>query len=1356
MARIIIVFLLQLLHISSIYGVTVYNQHNNSANKEIGPYNINSLLQDKTGFIWIGTDRGISRYDGKYFKTYTDISDGERYVNNRYVYALFEDNKERIWAGTGSGLFLYDAGQEKFSYIPLTRDTEGIKSSVVDIKGGKDECIYVLAEDNLYIINPELNYKIECIEYPVSLQKNGTPNLLLDKDGILWVSIQDNNNKNALYKLSEDKKELQEINIKSSDGVEFYIGFITSLLDGEYGQLIISTFSDGVFLLDKKEGIINKRLNIPDNIKINTIYRSSIGNILIGSDIGLVYYYPESDSCIFAKYTQKQGGIKGVSYIIEDKEGGIWLGRYYGGLDYISPAAVASDKYSLNEKSEPILWGDVISLFTQDLSGNLWIATNSGHLYSFIPSTGEFISKSEIIRNAGFRVSAIDALYVDETDLWIGMRSGNIVSSDINTGEIKQVIPAGKGENLYRPARFYKDNYGNLWIGARQNIIRKDAGADIPVNIKDNSGGIADIVQCSNGKVWVASFSEGLFSYDYNTREWKQYLHSDNNQFSLPENKVIQLYIDDKDVLWVATDRGLCSYNSEEDNFKKALSSFSEEPITGITSYNGFLWLATSKGLVMYNSENEEYNIFNQYDGLLGNKFIQGALTKPIDGKIYIGQQEGITILNLDNIHKNQYRPPVLLTNIRVNGENVQINEKGILTESTISAKKLKFSHNDRIIEFDFAALSYVSPEKNKYSYKLEGFDRNWINITDDEKAKYSDIPPGDYILKVKGSNNDGVWNPSELTVFVSVMPLLLLSRGFIILYILIGIVGTMILIYSIDRRHVLKFSRMEEEMEQRRKEEIHNNKIQFFNHISHEIRTPLSMIMAPFEKLRISDVNVPKYMEEDFKAIERNTDHLLSLVNQWLDFQKIDGGKYEMSFSRVNIGSVVEKVSARFTPMLELRKIKVIYDISKDLPCISADITAIDKIISNLISNAVKYTENEIIISCFYNELKDEVCFSVSDNGSGIPEKDKENIFKPFYRVSGNTKLGTGIGLSLVNMLCDANKGQLRLKTNNTGSTFTVGFPVAAGRDVQANEEGNQTVVEGFYNNSETPLGNQSGNQNQNKNQIPDNKYSDIGKNITVLFVEDDSEIRSYMESYLKDEFSVITAPDGIKAVELLEYKEIDIIVSDVMMPGMDGLTLCGTVKSNEQWSHIPVILLTAKTSTLSKIEGLDSGADAYIEKPFSLAHIKAQIVNLLRSRQALRDKFVNTPLTSIADITTRVTDKELLKKINLLIEEHISDPSFSIEEMASALGISRSGLFTKIKQITGFTPNDLVRVVRLKQAAKLLISKQYRINEVALMVGFNSPSYFARSFVKQFNMTPKEFVGSIKDTKTYKELQV
>ena len=1349
MNKIILYFLLQLLHISSICGINVNNQRHNSADPEVLSYNINSMLQDKTGFIWIGTNRGISRYDGKYFKTYTDISDGEYSVNNRYVYALFEDNKGEIWAGTGSGLFLYDTKQERFSYIPFTKDEENRKTPVMDIKGDIDGCIYVLAEDNLFIINTEAGLKINSVKYPAPFQAGEGSNLFLDKDGDLWIFIQNSNNKNTLYKLSADKKELQEFNIKFSYETEVYRGFIMSMLDGEQGQLIIFTFNDGVFLLDKNTGLVNKQFNIPGNIKIYTAYKSGTGNILAGSDIGLIYYYPESDSCSFAKYNQEQKGIKSVNSIIEDNEGGIWLGSFYGGLDYISPMPVAFDKYSLNEKNETILWGDIISVFTQDSSGKFWLTTNSGNLYNFIPSTGEFISRNEIIRETGFKsskTSIIDVLYADDNDLWIGMRSGNIMSSDINTGKIKQTIPAGKGEDLYRPARFYKDNYDNLWIGTWQNIMRKDAGTDVPVTIKHNSGIISDIVQGGNGKVWVASFSEGLFAYDYNTGEWKQYQHSDNNQASLPENKVIQLYIDNNDVLWVATDRGLCYYSPAEDSFKKTLPSLNGESVTGIASYNGILWLTTSKGLVKYNPVNEEYSIFNQDDGLYSSKFIPGALTGSTDGKIYIGLQEGVTAFDINKIRKNEYIPQVVFTGIRVNGEYVQINDKGILTESTVSVESLKFSHKDKIIEFDFAALSYISPEKNKYSYKLDGFDHNWINITGSESVKYSDIPPGNYTLKVKGSNNDGVWSLSEIIIYVSVLPPLLLSRGFIVLYILMGIVGTMVLIYSVNRRHLLKFSRMEEEMEQRRREEVHNSKLQFFNHISHEIRTPLSMIMAPFEKLRISDVNIPKYMEEDFKAIERNTDHLLSLVNQWLDFQKIDSGKYEMNFSCINIGPVVEKISARFTSMFELRKIKMIYDINKDLPCISADITAIDKIFSNLISNAVKHTGNEIIISCYYNELQDEVCFSVADNGSGIPEKDRESIFKPFYRVSGNTKLGTGIGLSMVKMLCDANKGLLRLKTNNTGSTFTVGFPVAANMDGHAKNEDNQIVDEDFHSNYETSY----------EKPVPNNKIKKAVENITVLFVEDDLEIRNYMESYLKNEFSVITAPDGLKAIKLLEHKKIDIIVSDIMMPGMDGLTLCEMVKSNEQWSHIPVILLTAKTGILSKIEGLDNGADAYIEKPFSLAHIRAQIVNLLRSRQALRDKFVNTPLTSIADITTRVTDKELLKKINLLIEEHISDPSFSIEEMASALGISRSGLFTKIKQITGFTPNDLVRVVRLKQAAKLLMGKQYRINEVALMVGFNSPSYFARSFVKQFNMTPKEFAGSIKDSKTQKEIQV
>jgi len=641
--------------------------------------------------------------------------------------------------------------------------------------------------------------------------------------------------------------------------------------------------------------------------------------------------------------------------------------------------------------------------------------------------------------------------------------------------------------------------------------------------------------------------------------------------------------------------------------------------------------------------------------------------------------------------------------------------------------EELELSYKENAFSLLYASLSYCTPNKNKYAYKLEGFDKDWNYVGSQNKATYTNLPAGTYLFKVKATNNDGIWNEKGTSLKITIHPPFYWSTASKLLYFVLVCIAFGFVIRFIIKRTEKKHTAEINKLNANKEKEVHEAKIKFFTMIAHEIRTPVSLIIGPLEKIMKSPVSLPSTVRDDLNIIDRNSQRLLFLVNQLLDFRKVEQEGMKMKFASQNIHQLLKAVCERFEPFIAQHgaRLTVKYP-EADFTAI-VDSEAVTKLVSNLLTNASKYTKDEVTLTCIVQPEQHTFIIRVTDNGIGISKEEQKKIFHPFYQAMDN-KPGTGIGLSIVKSIVESHNGCIEVESEvNKGSSFIVTLPVeqvqVLPQDTGTSLLNNPTIPEGILQ--------------------EDLSGSPIKHKPTMLIVDDNEEMLNFLSSSLTDKYSILTAEDGIEALNKLKENEVTLIVSDWMMPRMDGVEFCKAIRTNQATSHIPFILLTAKTDTNSKIEGMDCGADAYIEKPFSMQYLEACIKNLVDLRNLLRQKFSKMPLVPLNSIANNSMDDKFLTRMNEIIEENFSNPELSVDFLAEKLCISRSGLFAKIKTLANITPNELIQVVRLKKAAILLAENKYRINEICYMVGFNNSSYFSKCFQKQFGMKPGEFVN-------------
>ena len=1257
---------------------------------------VRNIVQDKYGYIWFGTDNGLCRYDGR---RVLPLRIPELGIN-QYISALLASN-DGLYVGTAKGVFFINYNRQVFERLPMD-----IHSTVTHLSSDKEGALWVSTmNQGVWHYHPGTD---RSSQYQLKSSGDAVAQVFVDAGNQIWTVT--NWGEPVVQKLNRLHNQFEPVKTE-------FNGVPTSLCmfqtrDGRYW---LGTWEYGLLLMNS-DGSLEQVLN-PLLTKvgwhIHTLYEDSDGHIYIGCDDGLINFDPKTGEW-------KKFDDRFVYAITNDTEGGMWIGTFYGGVRYISPVGKRFDGFSMANG----LSGNVISRFCEDRQGRIWVGSDDGGLMCY---DGHFVSYPH---QDWLSKRNVHALCTDNhNNLWIGTYTDGVIVMNLETGSMRQYMQTSDANSLDNSSSYaiYQDTHGNIWVATMEGLCLYDAKNDGFVRIGKINSITIDIDEDSEGNLWLSTQGEGLWRYNQKTRKLHNFRSEETSNSSLPDNQVNCCLIDEKGKLWVGTFAGLCTYDKKRGAFKRVSLDVPSQNILSIIEDNGALWLTTERGIVKYVPD-EGVQRFTLHDGLVSEQFQPNSGYKTSDGRIFFGSTSGFNSFLPFQIKANTVMPPVYVTTLSILNQE-EHNASGLPLDLTLT-KEITIGYGDsKMVSLSFASLSYCSPEKIQYAYMLEGFDSDWNYVGNQNSATYTNLPAGSYTFRVKATNNDGIWSDREASLKIIVNPPFWWSWYAKLFYLLLLVTVVWYYVHlrlkRAERHHQIELQRLNEEKEK----EVREARLNFFTMIAHEIRTPVSLIIGPLEKLMKQE-----HPSDDMKVIDRNAHRLLELVNQLLDFRKVEQQSLVMHFAPQNIYELMVSVSERFAPTFEQNGKRFTVDYPNDRFTAIVDKEAIIKTISNLLTNANKYSKDEVSLKCIEDPDGQHFRISVSDNGIGIRKEDRERIFQPFFQAEGN-KPGTGIGLNIVKSIVDQHHGEITVESElGKGSTFTIILPVS--QDViNETDTGKESVT--------TTVDDRSVTKHTTEQPLESPTVTGSDKP-TMLIVDDSEDMRHFLESNFNSKYDIITAEDGIEALHLLQNHEVSIIISDWMMPRMDGADLCRRVRQDQHTSHIPFIMLTAKTDDDSKVEGMDVGADTYIEKPFSVQYLEACIRNILQIRRRLMEKFTTQPLEPVTEIAQNPTDSEFLKKMNQIIEENFSNSELNVNFLATELNISRSSLFAKIKTLAEITPNEMIQMVRLKKAAQLMKEGKYTISEISYMVGFSNPSYFSKCFQKQFNIKPTDYIKS------------
>ena len=1059
----------------------------------------------------------------------------------------------------------------------------------------------------------------------------------------------------------------------------------------------------------------------------------------------------------FASYSSnpvENGSLsqRSVRSIFMDSQGGMWLGTYFGGLNYYHPIRNRF-KNIRNIPYKNSLSDNVVSCIVEDKDKNLWIGTNDGGLNLYNPITQRFTSytlqEDESARGIGS--NNIKAVYVDEKKslVYIGAHAGGLSILHRNSGQVENFNQRNSqlvNENVYA---ILPDGEGNLWLGTLSALVRFNPEQRSFTTIEKEKDGtpvvskqITTLFRDSHKRLWIGG-EEGLSVF-------KQEGLDIQKASILPVSNVTKLFTNciyeaSNGIIWVGTREGFYCFNEKDKQIKRynTTNGLPNNVVYGILEDSfGRLWLSTNRGISCFNPETEKFRNFTESDGLQSNQFNTASYCRTSVGQMYFGGINGITTFRPELLLDNPYTPPVVITKLQLFNKVVRPDdETGILTKNISETKSITLKSWQTAFSIEFVVSNYISGQHNTFAYKLEGYDKEWYYLTDSRTVSYSNLPQGTYQFLVKAANSDGKWNPIPTALEIIVLPIWYKTWWALLIF-FATFAGFITFVFRFFWMRKSMEAQLEiERRDKEHQEEINQMKMRFFINISHELRTPLTLILTPLQEIinKISD----RWTRNQLEYIQRNANRLLHLVNQLMDYRRAELGVFELKAKKGNAHQLIQD-NFLFYDKLARHK-KITYTLHSELEDkeVLFDANYLELIVNNLLSNAFKYTESGQSITVTLKEENGWLLLQVSDTGIGIPINKQGKIFERFYQIESE-HVGSGIGLSLVQRLIELHHGRIELDSEeNKGSTFSVYLPqdlsVYKPSELASNNEQNEE--EQVYSTNSKAMYFIDTEKVENESVESGDK-----KRGTILIVEDNNEIRRYLSNGLADLFNTLEAGNGEEALEKLKDNEVDVIVTDVMMPVMDGIKLCKNVKQNIRTCHIPVIILSAKTDIKDQMEGLQMGADDYIPKPFSLAILTTKIQNMMRTRRRMLDKYAKSLEVEPEKITFNAMDEALLKRAMAIVEKNMDNIEFSTDEFAREMNMSRSNLHLKLKAITGESTIDFIRKIRFNEAAKLLKDGRYTVAEVSTMVGFNTPSYFATSFKKYFGCLPTEYIKKSK----------
>lgn len=1320
------------------------------------------ILQDYLGYLWFGTQNGLARYDGYRMEVFQPFATDLGGKGISMVVAMYEDKDKVLWVATTDGLSRFDRLTESFtSYVYRFDDHNSISSNKV-------RCIYEDSKERLWVgTQTGLNLFDRSTDtfhrYYFQVRNDSAKVVAMPDSNIISVNaiIEDTVSHDLL--IGSETKGLWQFNVD----------------DEIFSKYVFNSHKDQENEIDR----------------IQSLYRARDGKIWMSSYNTLTSLNPNTKECRLHLGSPMRYGDQSYRQpfahgsVVEDRSGRIWVAfnDKNNGIFSVDQKTGSIKQYDPFDVKERSTYDTRVYSVYEDRFGTLWVGTWLFGVKKWDSGKKQFhiLNNVPVVQNG--IVTTYTMCYDPGGFLWLSTNRG-LIKYELKTGRYTTYLTNHKQITEHTVVAILRDASGYIWLGTKYSgLLRFDPLHETAQYYLNHPGEIPRnpfvFLQDRSGLLWIGTDGFGLYRYNIEKDRLTRFVHSAQDSGSLSQNQPMKLYEDRQGTLWVGTNLGglnkfdkrtnrfvycgfrsvIAIYEDTKGNFwigdyHSGLSLFNRENSTVVRNYSrkeglmtnavwgisednsGNLWIQTVIGMLKFNPMTERFRLYTIADGLPDN-FIKPLLEcKDEDGKMFINTQKGSVAFWPDSIRDNPIPPKILITGVStLNRRNIDTSQSIFATDQS----QIIFNYDQHDLRINFVGIHFSEPAKNKYRYILEGYDNEWIDAGYQRTARYTNLEPGTYVFKVTACNRDGVWNPDGASVTIIITPPWWKTSWAYSIYLILFLgIGTATWTLQLRRLRILQKYQMAK-FESEKLQEIDEMKSRFFTNISHEFRTPLTLIIGPVKQIaeRITDEKIKEWLD----VVHKNANKLLWLVNQLLDISKIESGSMKLHASRQDIVRLVKAIVLSFRPYAERKNIDFICNVNESEMYLYVDKEKLETIIVNILSNAFKFTPEGGQIELSIRKEGDVAVVCISDTGIGVPKDKLSKIFDRFYQVEGNhtrSGEGTGIGLALTKELVELHKWTISINSEE-GKGTQVTFCIPIGNAYLKHEEIIETEEK------KTPVIDNEITPDTHHVIHGKNQYIDLRTELpssSVLLVEDNADVRNYLKTNLENEYNLLEAIDGEQgwssAVELLP----DIIVSDVMMPRMDGFELCAKLKSDERTSHIPVILLTAKATNQDKIAGFERGADVYIMKPFDPAELKARIRNLIEQRKRMQNHFQKNGFLGIDDSTMISIDKKFLQKVLHIIVDNLSNSLFSVESLAEQSAVSRSVLHKKIVSLTGEPPVELIRRIRLTKAAEMIMKQCGNLSEIALDVGFTNPAYFSECFKKHFGVPPSQYPDKIR----------
>lgn len=1306
---------------------------------------IYTITKDRKGFMWFGSWKGLCRYDTKGFKIYKNEPDNPNSLSSDFVKSSFVDSKGSLWIGTSLGLNRYN---------PITDSFERFFNDTLNNNSLSDNTILSFLEDrhgNLWVgtdnglnrikyINGKLTTHRFLYSDQSSTKKKQITSIYEDPDGIIWTVAS---NELMSVSLNKGKPVYQIIPFTNASGKREFSS-VTALHGDKNGNMWIGSATNGLIKFDRKNKQFHSFRSLSNEIgagllKVNQIVSAKNGNLWLRTNRGALYFDISKDKL----ETLVQGNSKNeplpereTMSLYVDTNDVAWLGTYADGVEYISKDSGIF--VSLNAQDGEYAFQQVL----QDSNGKLWFQSYSNDKSGNRQSSWFELDKSrtKLVFNQVAEGNCSRSYFDSHGALWLGLINNVMVRYKVISGKLVEsgrytlphvssnrqdwvtTITEGKNGLIVGTA----NNGLYVFDGNANQFVHYDFGSKEGRNQKH----ITSLLKDSNHNLWVGT-SFGVTLIDAVKRKKIFFKTADFVQESASTRTVNSILEDNEGRIWmILSNDGLYLFDSAKKRFisKSQSMDIRGHNITNLQHDNdGNLWLSNELGLVRYNIKKSTTLQFFYSEGIPGSRMMSNSVVKTKAGALVFTTNNGGFYFYPNQIPFNHRVPPIVFTDLRLFNKPVAANDHTrILTSSLSETDRITFRHNQSIFSVDFAVLNFTNPEKNQYAFKLDGFEKEW-NYVNNPTATYTNLPAGNYTLLIKGANNDGLWNTTGSRLKITVLPPWWNTWYAWVFYILL----TGILVY-----YLIRFFWLKNTIE--REKHLQDIKLNFFTNISHEIRTRLMLISGPVNQL----IRSKKIEGDELKLlgfINDSSDNLQTLVNELMDFRKMESGVTKFVIGEYDVVVFVKNIIAAFEHLAGSKDIQTHFLYPNHPVMLWFDPEQFQKVIYNLLSNAYKFTNLGGLVSITVRENTDNVEIEIADNGIGIAPEHLEKLFDNYFQVSESKgqSTGYGVGLALAKGIVENMNGSLRVTSQLAKS------------DIEGQTIFGVTLIKGkeHFDNQQVSYQTQ-----ESKPEISLETISGESESIsvtehvrhTLLLVEDNDDLRAFVSEALGWKYDIIQATNGNEGWQITTEQLPDLVVSDVMMSGMDGLQLCSKIKSDLRTSHIPVILLTAKTALPNQLEGLESGAEAYLSKPVSMQVLELNIANLLRSQKAMQLKYSrHISLRDTAIDTGSSKEDDFLNVITRFVEDNIESKDIGVPELCRHVGMSKSVLYKKLRALTDMTINDFIKIIRFKIAARLLKNERLPVQEVALLVGYDDRKYFSKEFKKHFGKTPSEYVG-------------